>query len=186
MMKKLVYIGFVALLASCSGSVNHDEATENVDTLAQAPAMAHFGDEITIDGAMAMDQVLAQLAGHDSVHTKLVGTVEKVCQVKGCWMTMNVNENQGMHVSFKDYGFFVPKNIDGKEAIIEGYAYVDTMSVEELRHYAEDEGKSAEDIAAITEPETKLSFVAEGVIVKDYVIAKSNDAIEESEDHSHH
>ena len=85
-------------------------------------------------------------------------------------MSMRVNEEQFMHVSFKDYGFFVPKDIDGKETIIDGYAYIETMSVDDLRHYAEDEGKSAEEIEAITEPETNLSFVADGVIVKDYAV----------------
>ena len=86
---------------------------------------------------------------------------------------MQVSDEQNMHVSFKDYGYFVPKDIDGKESIIEGYAYMETMSVDDLKHYAEDAGKSQEEIDAITEPETKLSFVADGVIVKDYEVASA-------------
>ncbi len=40
------------------------------------------------------------------------------------------------------------------------------MSVEDQRHYAEDAGKGEDEIAAITEVETTLSFEADGVLVK--------------------
>lgn len=133
-----------------------------------APVQAYFGEKITTENAIAASDVVGALSGADSVFTKVSGTVDKVCQVKGCWMTMKVNDEQSMHVSFKDYGFFVPKDIDGKTATIEGYAFMETMGIDELRHYAEDEGKSADEIAAITEPEVKLSFVATGVVVDDY------------------
>jgi hypothetical protein len=46
-----------------------------------------------------------------------------------------------------------------------GIAYREVVSVEMLRHYAEDAGKSKEEIMKITEPETKLSFEADGVII---------------------
>jgi hypothetical protein len=38
--------------------------------------------------------------------------------------------------------------------------------VEALRHYAEDGGKTADEIAAITEPEIELVFEASGVRLK--------------------
>jgi len=68
-------------------------------------------------------------------------------------------------VRFKDYGFFVPKDISGKDVIVEGKAYSTEVSVEELRHYAEDAGKSKEEIMAITEPEQTYAFLATGVRV---------------------
>ena len=45
---------------------------------------------------------------------------------------------------------------------------------EELKHYAEDDGQSEEEIAAITEPETKYLFMASGVILTDYVSHKQD------------
>jgi hypothetical protein len=57
-------------------------------------------------------------------------------------------------------------NSAGREAIIEGVAKIDTQSVDWLRHKAEDAGKSDEEIAAITEPELKVSFLASGVILE--------------------
>lgn len=45
-------------------------------------------------------------------------TVGAVCPKKGCWM--NLGEPAAMHVTFKDYGFFVPLDATGRTAIVEG------------------------------------------------------------------
>lgn len=81
-------------------------------------------------------------------------------------MTMNIGNDKTMQVKFKDYAFFVPKDASGKTVFIEGVAFTDTTSVQELQHYAEDGGKSKEEIAKITEPEISVSFEAHGVIIK--------------------
>ena len=39
------------------------------------------------------------------------------------------------------------------------------FTVDELKHYAEDEGKSTADIEAITQPEEEMKFMADGVVV---------------------
>jgi len=75
-------------------------------------------------------------------------------------------EDDGIFVKFKDYGFFMPLDASGNTAIMRGRAYKEETSVDELRHYAEDEGKSAEEIAAIVEPVTELKFMADGVIIQ--------------------
>ena len=72
-----------------------------------------------------------------------------------------------MMVRFKDYGFFVPKDIAGRKVIITGKAYREVTPIEELRHYAEDAGKSKEEIAAITESKEELKFLATGVVLLD-------------------
>jgi hypothetical protein len=72
-----------------------------------------------------------------------------------------------MVVQFKDYGFFVPKDIAGRQVVIEGYAYRAVTPIEDLKHYAEDAGKSQEEIDAITEPKEELKFLASGVILLD-------------------
>ena len=97
---------------------------------------------------------------------KVKGKVDAVCKKKGCWMTIQQAEGDPMRVTFKDYGFFMPLDIEGKTTIFEGEAKVDTTSVDMLRHYAEDEGLAKEEIEKITEPEISVSFVATGVIVE--------------------
>jgi hypothetical protein len=68
-------------------------------------------------------------------------------------------------VKFKDYGFFIPKDIAGQEVIVDGVAFIEEVSVEDQRHFAEDAGKTTEEIAAITEPKRTLSFTSSGVLI---------------------
>ena len=59
----------------------------------------------------------------------------------------------------------MPLNAEG-EVIINGKAFLKETSVDDLRHYAEDAGKTAEEIAAITQPEKTFAFEADGVLLK--------------------
>jgi hypothetical protein len=119
-----------------------------------------------MDGAIASTELAAKMQGQDSLKVKLSGTIKEVCQKKGCWMTMNIGNDKNMQVRFKDYAFFVPKDASGKTVVVEGVAFTDTTSVAELQHYAEDGGKTKEEIAKITEPEINISFEASGLIIK--------------------
>ncbi|MDF9801216.1 hypothetical protein OKW21_006479 [Catalinimonas alkaloidigena] len=133
---------------------------------ATAQKAENFGTEILDEGALQPAEFIQEMDGKIEQEVKLSAKVNDVCQVKGCWMTLDLENGEEVMVRFKDYGFFVPKNASGKTAIVEGRAYFDEVPVETLRHYAEDAGKSQEEINAITEPEMRLSFVADGVILK--------------------
>lgn len=132
-------------------------------------AGSHYGEMITVDNALTYDELLLQLGEKAEItDVKVKGMVEKVCQAKGCWMNIVSETNpseEPMFVKFKDYGFFMPKDLAGQSVIMRGKAYKEETSVDELRHYAEDEGKSKEEIAAITEPAVELKFMADGVII---------------------
>ena len=97
---------------------------------------------------------------------KIEGEILSTCPMKGCWMKMSIAQDTIL-VRFKDYGFFVPKEgIAGDKTIINGMLSVDTLSVALLRHYAEDAGKSLEEIKRITEPEVSMTFLADGVLIR--------------------
>jgi hypothetical protein len=80
---------------------------------------------------------------------------------------MKVEQSNGekLMVKFKDYGFFMPKDIVGKEIVLDGEASVKEVSVKQLQHYAKDAGKSEEEIKKIKEPKKEVQFVAKGVLV---------------------
>lgn len=124
-----------------------------------------FGDKVKAKGAISTTEFITQIEGKDSLFTKVKVDINEACQKKGCWMNVDLGGGSDMMVRFKDYGFFVPKDAGGSSAIIEGVAYREVVSVDMLRHYAEDAGKSEEEIAKITSPETKLSFEANGVLI---------------------
>ena len=104
---------------------------------------------------------------NSSSKVKIEGEILSSCPMKGCWMRISV-EKDTLLVRFKDYGFFVPKSgIQGKSTIINGSLSVDTLSIAQLQHYAEDAGKSKKEIALITKPEVTISFLADGVLIKE-------------------
>jgi hypothetical protein len=96
---------------------------------------------------------------------KISGKVVEVCQEKGCWMKIEKADGDKMMVKFKDYGFFMPKDIVGKEVVLDGETIAKEVSVQQLRHYAEDAGKSQEEINKITKPRKETQFIAKGVLV---------------------
>jgi len=93
------------------------------------------------------------------------GKVTDVCDKKGCWLTIQTEDNDQFFVKMKDYAFFVPTALKGKNIVLEGTAENKIISVDEQKHYAEDAKKSAEEIAAITKPKGEIRFVATGIKV---------------------
>lgn len=124
-----------------------------------------YGAKTTADGAIPASSLAAKMKGLDSLEVKVTGIITGVCQVKGCWLQVDIGEGKTMRVRFKDYGFFVPKNISGKTVVLDGHAYNSTTGVAQLRHYAQDAGKSTAEIEKITEPELNLEYEARSVIV---------------------
>lgn len=135
----------------------------------QSPGgVKHYGDKITADGAMSIAEFEKASKGKDELDAKVDCEIITSCQKKGCWMTVKMPNGDPMRVSFKDYGFFVPtQGLEGKHAVIQGHAVKEVTDVAMLKHYAEDAGKSKEEIAKITEPEISWNFTADGVIIRD-------------------
>lgn len=154
----MLSIAAMALLIACGNPP--------ADTTKETGEAQSFGEKITSDGAISHADILSKLNESDSVQVKFTGTVESVCQAKGCWMNItDGNAQNDIFVKFKDYGFFMPKDISGRQVIMDGVAYRELTSVDELRHYAEDEGLPQEEIDAITEPKEELKFMASGVLL---------------------
>lgn len=164
-----------------SGQEDHQEESTAVE-VAQTEPMVFPEDSVSEDGKMSfhglriddadavslteVKTVVAEKGGVTGV--KVAAPIEAACQNKGCWMTVKLAEDEEMRVTFKDYGFFVPKDSPGKTAIMTGDVFYDTTTVERLRHFAVDGGMSeAEAEKTITEPEISMSFEATGVIIRE-------------------
>ena len=168
-MKKYLVIIITAFMVACG---NSEEPIKEVIEEVKVEITKH-GEEITDELAMTPVEFLAAFNGKDSLETKLAANINEVCSKKGCWMTIELGDGKSMRVTFKDYGFFVPKDAAGKLAIVQGVAKMDTTDVATLKHYAEDAGEEKEVIDAITEPEYNYNFEAVGVIIKDESITNS-------------
>lgn len=161
MKKILILFSAVALVFSaCNNTSSTDETVVELNE-----DYEYFGAEISEENAQTGEAFLASFTEGDSTFVKITGEIITVCQKKGCWMNLKLDDDTDLFVRFKDYEYFVPLNCEGRSAIIEGWAYKEEISVDELKHFAFDEGLSVEEINEITEPKITYSFMADGVIL---------------------
>src|SRR5687768_11097791 len=139
--------------------------TLNAQNIAPAEKGTTYGAGATATGAIPVDELEQQIK-NNRFEGKITGKVTEVCQEKGCWMKVQKQNGDKLMVKFRDYGFFMPKDIVGKEVVLDGEATVKEVSVKQQKHYAEDAGKSKEEIAKIKTPKKELQFVAKGVLVQ--------------------
>ena len=149
-MKKLLLIAIVFILVACNSKT-----------------YTSFGVEISDQPTHSFNTIYDLAQNGEVNNIVLEGEITQTCAKKGCWMDVKVSEQDTLMVRFKDYGFFVPKEgVEGLRTVVKGKAKMDTISVEMLRHYAEDAGDSEEEILKIMEPKYVLEFIADGVLIE--------------------
>lgn len=135
--------------------------------VAQQNNSQRFGEAFEMQEKPNQDSAIFQtLEVSESTQTLISGEITDVCQVKGCWMKVDLADGEEVFVRFKDYGFFVPTHSAGNKVTMKGKAFVEEMSVEEQQHYALDKGVSQEEVSKITTPKRTYRFEAEGVVIQ--------------------
>jgi hypothetical protein len=176
-MKYSILALFVLAFVSCNNTSKEqkteESSSENVEvsttTAENQEDLSFYGEEFDYNQPEIAGTILEKyqnMKPGDTVMTTFKSSVNSVCEKKGCWMRLKLTEEDESLVTFKDYGFFVPKDIQGQEAVVHGKLFVKETSVEDLKHFAEDAGKSEEEIAAITEPKLVYAFEADGVYLQ--------------------
>ncbi|NAS11197.1 DUF4920 domain-containing protein [Poritiphilus flavus] len=159
----------LVVLVLFSACKQQEKSAKNVDEMQKNTAYESYGEKLSTSGIEKPEKVLASyraLGASDTLKTKFSARVKEVCQVKGCWMKLELPDGAETMVKFKDYGFFVPTDIVGKEVVVNGNAFLEVVSVDDQKHYAQDAGKSEKEIAAITEEIRNYGFEADGVLLK--------------------
>lgn len=162
-MKSFLYSLFIILvIASCSPKSSKSLNLSNY---------SQYGDKELVTDKLPMTKEAAfktyeALQEGEKKPIRFQSTINSVCVKKGCWMRLDLGNKQEAFIKFKDYAFFVPKDVAGKTVIVDGTAELKVTSVERLRHYAQDAGKSQEEIDKITEPEKTYFFLASNVLIQ--------------------
>ncbi len=167
-MKFIAIYSMVALLflTACK---QEKIANQQKEIKTQISEYDSFGNQISADKALISSEMLTRfknLKVGDTIDVKFRSTIKEVCANKGCWMKLPLGVDTQTMVRFKDYGFFMPLDAKDREVVVAGKAFVKETSVKELQHYAEDAGKSKEEIEKITVPKKEFSFEAHGVLMK--------------------
>ncbi|PKP51713.1 MAG: DUF4920 domain-containing protein [Bacteroidetes bacterium HGW-Bacteroidetes-1] len=166
----ILLAGIVSLILSCeapqtgSRDENHDQEMETTEV--SLPSTGSFGEEITKDNSVAISEIASLISTDEAISVKVQGKILEVCQHTGCWFTYDLGNGEELMVNMKDHDYYIPKDAAGKTAWIEGDAIRELISVDMLKHYAQDAGKSQEFIDAITEDAWKYTIEAKGVIIE--------------------
>ena len=129
---------------------------------AAAPASQEsLGEPFADTDVVPVDTLVANAASYDGKEIVLEGAVKEVCQKKGCWHTIaTADPAVNIMVKDKEYKIFLPKDSAGKRVHVKGTFAVETMPVEEARHYAEDAGR---DPATVTGQQKTFALDVSGV-----------------------
>jgi Domain of unknown function (DUF4920) len=140
-------------------------------TTMQAQEAKSYGEvKVQEDKAISGDALMNTIkelktSGVEIKDVTISGPVNEVCQAKGCWMTLKLDDGQNMTVKFKDYAFFMPMDCMGRKFTAHGRMFIKETSVAELRHLAEDAGRSKKQIKKIKKAKKEVRFEADGVIL---------------------
>lgn len=128
---------------------------------------ATFGEKITAEESVPVSMMMRSLKAQGKgkvMPTKVQGEVLQVCEKEGCWLKIK-NGDETIMVKMRDHAFLVPVAMKGKTIVVKGDAQLKETSVADLKHYAEDAGKSKEEIEKITQPKKEVIINADGIII---------------------
>ncbi len=160
-MIKLLFLSIITLLfVSCS---NLKSINDNAD---KKLGKSYGPVKVDVTEANEVSKMLELFQGKtDPMEFTFIAPINQVCMKAGCWVNIDKGNGETFMVRFKDH-FTIPIDTKiGTEAYFHGVAYWDEVSVEMLQHFAEDAGKTPEEIAKITQPEYVMSFEADGIVL---------------------
>lgn len=129
----------------------------------QAPLYKAFGDSVqSTSPPLALADAMKSPSKTNVV--RVMARVTEVCQKRGCWMMLTDGSSM-VRVTFKDDGFFVPKDIAGKTIIAEGLVTEEIIPESDARHYAEDAGKSKAEVEKIKGDQKRITMLAQSVFL---------------------
>jgi len=137
----------------------------------ESKAFTHYGNKMKLaaDKTACIKDVLAGPEEYNGKFIRICGQVESVCAAKGCWMRLAYpGSKDTLFVKFTCpvSGRLIPMEAVGHQAVVEGTLTVGEITEAEARHYAEDAGKSPEEIAKIVGPQKELWMASPAAMVR--------------------
>lgn len=103
---------------------------------APSQSSGHFGAPFSVAASVPLTKAITD----SKTGSVLVsGTVEAVCQKKGCWMVVK-DGSRTARVMMKDHAFAVPIDSRGKTVLVEGELTTRTFNEAQVKHLEQDKG----------------------------------------------
>lgn len=166
---KLVKYTFVLFLSFSSLCFSQEDVEKPAPPAGNALVGDYYGADVanvSVNKAISVGELEKDLKAASKIENVTVkGEVTGVCPKRGCWVSVKTEGGTSFFVKMKDYAFFVPTALKGKNVVLEGNAERKVTSVDELKHYAKDAKKTKAEIDAIKEPKEEIRFMASGIKV---------------------
>ncbi|WP_343696696.1 DUF4920 domain-containing protein [Flavobacterium sp.] len=167
-MKRIVY-SVILLIGVSTFSFSQEAVEKPAPPEGKGLVGDFYGEDVSsasVSKAISVEMLEDKLKDAKKEEGILVkGQVTNVCEKRGCWITLKTENGSSFFVKMKDYAFFVPTALKGKNVVLEGTAEKKITSVDELKHYAKDAKKTKAEIDAINTPKEEIRFLAGGIKV---------------------
>lgn len=150
-------------LVACTGQAPHEH--EHAQGAQPAPTETDDGQLFGTapDAARPLTPLASILAAPDTYQDQVVrteGEIARVCQRMGCWMELRESaQGPAVRVPMAGHSFFLPRDVSGRRAMLEGRVHVEELSADHRAHL-ESEGATA------TATASALAIHATGVVVR--------------------
>lgn len=156
-MKTTLACLFASILA-CSSLVNANQGSQQ------------FGPAFAISDSVTVQQVLADPSRYLAKPFTVKGSIEAVCQKKGCWMQFSTAKDMPtFRIKVKDGDMVFPISAKGKTAYAYGELKAKPMTLEQtktyLKHRAHEQGEPF-DAAQVTTAVTLYQFEPVSVLIE--------------------
>ena len=95
-----------------------------------------FGEPLSVNELTALADITADPESFAGRTVKTEGQITQVCQRMGCWMEMREGDGPAIRVPMAGHSFFLPKDVSGRRATIEGQVALRELSAAEREHLA--------------------------------------------------
>ncbi len=166
-MTRLLFLPLLLVVACTDAPAESPDTASEATVDAATTAADAFGEGVPDGVALSPDELIADADDYAGKTVVVEGVVREVCQQAGCWLSFADDRGQTVRVNVprdetESYVFTFPKDASGQTMRVTGLFEVTSESVEDQRHYAQDGGASADEIAAITAPKQTLVLTALG------------------------
>lgn len=97
------------------------------DPRAQLPQTGAFGKPFTEEAALSVEAILSAPDSITKQQLQVSGIIDNYCKGEGCWLTLKNANGEALHTEIEYKAFQLPRNIDGKTAVVQGYLVKDSL-----------------------------------------------------------
>ncbi|WP_431244008.1 DUF4920 domain-containing protein [Flavobacterium sp. P21] len=124
-MKQFLYSALFFISISTL-SFSQEAVEKSAPPAGNAAVGDYYGDNVStvsVDKAISVEKLELKFKDQKKVENVAVkGMVTDVCEKRGCWVTIKTENGSSFFVKMKDYAFFVPTALKGKNVVLEGNA----------------------------------------------------------------